>query len=338
MTVFFLNQEIYNRDFKKIFKEFKFNPRSIVQFSFQLPFQLPLPDLSGVIHDISRFKKIGITFKTVEIPTAHYYGYHNESPIPLNAYKTIVETNTFTSIPKNQLSISDLFDESLILLNGLIISYALHSQDLDAIRVTKEMLSPMIIYNIINGTNFDKAVTDVLMLHNKVEYKKEEYDQEKYLQICSFSKNMDKNPFVYSQELYLSSISQLGKGLYRQAIIDMQSSLESFFIILFKELSRESGMSECEIKNSLSRKEFRYLKYFLENHFMNTLGDDYGDLIEEWDMHTYRFRNKIVHEGYCPTDVEVNRAIECGKKLKEWALNKLKAEKLNFPKSSEYFL
>jgi len=338
MAGFFLDQEIYNRDFKNFFRGIKFSPKSIVQFSFQLPFQLPLPDLRGVVHDISRFKKIGITFKTVEIPTAHYYGYHNENPIPMNMYKTIVETNTFSSLSKNQLDITDLFDESLILLNDLIVSYALHSQDLDAIRITKEMLSPMIIYNTISGTNFDKATTNILMLHNKVEYKKEEYNQEKYLRICSFSKNMDKNPFTYSQELYLSSFSQFSKGLYRQATIDMQTSLESFFIILFKELSNESGMPEHEIEKSLSRKEFRYLKYFLENHFMNTLGNDYGDLIEEWNTHTYGLRNKIVHEGYYPTDIEVNRAIECGKNLKEWALDKLKAEKLTFPKCNEYFL
>src|SRR5690606_3919166 len=115
-----------------------------------------------------------------------------------------------------------------------------------------------------------------------------------------------------------------------EAVVLIQTSIESFIKSVFIQLAIEENMEDEKIINCLGN-----YKNLLSHQFKKRIGGNWNieDSSGELGIYmakTYELRNRIVHLGYEPHIVESNEALESALKFKEYVLNLLLSKNEKF--------
>lgn len=162
---------------KPHYKNVKFDINRFLEFEISLPFQLALEDKS-----LFNFTKenciLHYFYKThereeiiVEHKDLSVKKYYTSVIVAISYNFDIYKEETYEEINNK------LFDYSLEELNKQIIAYGVCTKDDSCFRVTKEMLFPIILMNLVNLEEI-KNEKSIFTLNMNVPYKKESLKQE----------------------------------------------------------------------------------------------------------------------------------------------------------------
>lgn len=150
------------------------------------------------------------------------------------------------------------------------------------------------------------------------------------LDILLFSQEViskNKNPFITSEELMLSSFMQIDNGFYKEAIMLTQSSVESFLRTLYKYLLIEENIPQNEIDEKIRNIPFMSI---VKKELSNRIGGNWNvesySPIGNWYRNTYEIRNRVVHGGLNPNMNQAQLAINAASQLRAYTLQQLKSK------------
>ncbi len=305
----------------------------LLEFKVSLPFQVPIPNNSM------------FSFR-MEKCVLHYRYEADESKsdsaetgyFPIAAYSTSVIIGVgFNSVlyENDELHediMSYLFDSSLRELNKQIIAYMTCVKDDGCFRVTKEMLSPAIVMNLVDLEECSSSKT-IFLTHLNMPHKKEELDSKtvaNFLRIYSiYDKNL--NPFILAELYFLTATRKLREGFYDEAIVSVQTNIEMIIRIIFREFLLASGESENSVEKTLECASFMSI---VKREMSKIIGGVWdvnrtNSPLRDWYYSTYKVRNRIVHAGYCPTLQDARMAVESAGKFREYIFDLLRKSPQN---------
>lgn len=126
--------------------------------------------------------------------------------------------------------------------------------------------------------------------------------------------------------LRLDARDKLDLGEYRLAVITAGTMFESFLKDGLKELMAAGGMSEDEIEAVfVDDGDYTPITTLATETVPKTLHFDFEatDEFEAWDEQTREMRNRVVHEGYVPSEDEARAAYESAESVVEFLRNKM---------------
>lgn len=233
-----------------------------------------------------------------------------------------------------------LFDYSLEELNKQIIAYGVCTKDDSCFRVTKEMLFPIIVMNLVNLEEI-KNEKSIFMLNMNVPYKKESLKQEKIYECLRIYNiyNEKSNPLIYSEMYVLKARRKFREGCYDEAVISIQTNIEILIRIIYREFLICSGVSELAIENKLEDESFMSIVKKQLSKYIGGIWDINREEtpIYNWYNNTYKLRNRIVHGGYFPTFKETDIAISAAMEFREYIFKRVRINKKVYSKLNEYF-
>lgn len=131
-------------------------------------------------------------------------------------------------------------------------------------------------------------------------------------------------PFRIS--LRLDTQDKLDLGEYRLAVTTAGTMFEAFLKDGLRELIAAEGMSDEEIEAVfMDDGDYTGIKTLATETIPKTLHFDFEatDEYEAWDKQTRELRNKVVHEGYIPSEEEARAAYEAADDAVEFLQNKM---------------
>lgn len=326
-----------------------FTPRIIFQFGIVLPFFIPFPDKSELFYKINYDELCHFMFSNVEDKQSIYTGSYQNDGSQVTIKRTRVEV-TYSFKQNVKLSngadtkyLNKVFDESLNKLNNVIQAYTAKTKDNKVYRLTKENFDIALFFRISNGKNYKELKSFLFTLHmnppdmcsNYLTF--EETDEiMKYIDIIG-----DKlNPFIFPNEILIDGRRSFNLGNYKQAIINAQTSVETFMYLIYREFLKQEGVTASDI--DLKSKQMR-LKSLVQDQFSKRLGGDFNvdnpnTRVGKWWLHTYFCRNKVVHEGYHPSFEECDNALYYATDIMEYILDLIyEPENINkYPEVEKY--
>lgn len=332
--IFFIDKTIFLKKIEPLYKNYNYEIDSLLEFEINLPFQLPFANDSLYCFNHDKY-------------ILHFFYKQKEEQNPFYKHKNFKDYYTSVTVGisynskvfKNK-DISIFFDIALKELNSKIIAYIIYTKDNTCFYLTKEMLSPFIIINLINlkEISCDKKV---LILHNKTLYKKKVLSYKDLDNIFRLHTvhTYNLNPLIRSQSYVLKAKRNLREGLYDDAIISIQIYIEIIIRLIYKEVLISLDKSMQEIKDILEKTSFINL---VTRELQKHLGGSWdktkeGTKINSWYINTYNIRNKIVHNGYYPNFNEVTLAIDSAMKFSDFIFNQIRKNKTKYPKLNSYF-
>ncbi len=337
---FLIGEDLFYSQIKPLYKNAKFDINRFLEFEISLPFQLALEDKS-----LFSFKK--------ENCILHYFYKTHEREEVIVEHEDLFVKKHYTSVivaisynfdeyknDTNEAIQNKLFDYSLEELNKQIIAYSNYTKDDSCFRLSKEMLFPIILMNLVN-LEVIKNEMSIFMLHMDVPYKKESLKNEdiyNWLRIYNVY-NENLNPLVHSESYVLKARRKFREGFYDEAVISIQTSIEVLIRIIYREVLICSGISEIEVEKILEDESFMSI---VKKQLAKYIGGTWDITREEtpiynWYNDTYNMRNKIVHGGYFPTFKETDNAISAATEFREYIFNRIREKKKEYSKLNEYF-
>lgn len=315
-----------------------FSPKLIIQFGLVLPFFLPLPDKSELFNEISVDTVCYFMFSDIKEKRNVYVGSYQNDGTQIEIKRTRVEVTyafkrrkSFSNKSETELT-SDVFDQSLHLLNNVIQSYVVKTKDSKVYRLTKESFDFSIIVRISNGDNYKELNTFLFNLHPQApDTTSTHLTFEEADEIMKFLPVVDRkaNPFITVNEILIEARRSFNSGNYKQAIINAQTSVEVFMFLIYREFLKQEEFPIGEIDYKSDRMRFKSL---VEDQLKQRLGGDFNvdnpkSRVGQWWLNTYLCRNKVVHEGYYPSFKECDNAIYYATDVIEYVLELLNREK-----------
>lgn len=337
---FLIGEDFFYSQIKPHYKNVKFDINRFLEFEISLPFQLALEDKSlfnftkenCILHYFYKtHEREEIIVEHKDLPVKKYY----TSVIVAISYNfETYKEETYEEINNK------LFDYSLEELNKQIIAYGVCTKDDSCFRVTKEMLFPVILMNLVNLEEI-KNEKSIFMLNMNVPYKKESLKQEKIYECLRIYNiyNEKSNPLIYSEMYVLKARRKFREGLYDEAVISIQTNIEILIRIIYREVLICSGVSELDIENKIEDESFMSI---VKKQLARYIGGIWDITREEtpicnWYNNTYKLRNRIVHGGYFPTFYEADIAIISAMEFREYIFNRVRTKKKVYSKLNEYF-
>lgn len=118
-------------------------------------------------------------------------------------------------------------------------------------------------------------------------------------------------PIVISLQLDVQDKLDLGE--YRLAVITAETMFEAFLKDGLKDLMAAEGMADSEIESVfVDGGDYTSISILAKETVPKTLHFDFEgtDEFEAWNEQTKKLRNRVVHEGYSPTENEAREAYE----------------------------
>lgn len=337
---FLIGEDLFYIQIKPLYKNLKFDINRFLEFEISLPFQLALEDRS-----LFSFKK--------EDCILHYLYKTNEREEVIVENKGLRITKYYTSVivaisynsndyrdETNENILNKLFDYSLEELNKQIIAYSICTKDDRCFRVSKEMLFPIILMNLVN-LEVKKNDMSIFTLHMDVPYNKESLKYENIYDCLRIYNvyNEKSNPLIHSESYVLKARRKFREGFYDEAVISIQTNIEILIRIIYREVLICSGISEIDIEKRLEDESFMSI---VKKQLAKYIGGTWDVTRQEtpicnWYNDTYKMRNKIVHGGYFPTFKETDIAISAAMEFREYIFKRVREKKKIYSKLNEYF-
>lgn len=326
-----LNRSSYETHYRPTYERMGILPRYLVQFPVVLPFHIPFRQGSCYSFELSDQLACTLQFGVISSQENIQAGITGPSAATMTVHRTRVEMTYVVTADEPPQSTTDAlsvtFDLLVSKLNAIIAAYLVATKDYRVHAVTKEMFQWGSLYRIIPTANWMDFQVGLFLLHAEVPYEAPELSEETTERIAhlAWAIGKDVNPFLLSEQLALSGRRNLAYGNYREAVIEMQTSVETFLSVLLTELLRKDGWDKSAIDAHFASTGFATR---LRRDFHSRLGGKWstveiGTPIGEWYERTYLMRNRIIHGGYRPTLDEANEALAAALDLRVYVVGLL---------------
>ena len=337
--LFLLDKEKYEHHYKPTFKRSDFSPKYVIDYLITLPFELAFPN-NMIISFFEDNEFYCFNFNKIE--RKKYYSTSKENKgIPIEFFITSVEMSLFTSkvYYLTDDKCSKLFDQLLVYLNRIIISYLVKTKQEDVYQVSKEMLEPHTICKHLSIPDFNEITVSILLLHSDIVYKKESLSFEMQREIVEYS-NIVKdnlNPFLLTEELMVNARRSFKKGFYKQTILNAQTSVETFIRTLYSEILKIEGASIDQIQDIQEGTSFIAI---VKKELPKRIGGSWNikstkKEVGNWYNYCYKLRNRIAHGGYQPTFKETEIGMYASHDLRRFIVKRLN-KTIKFASISQY--
>lgn len=337
---FIINKDSFEKDFRKLYEE-HFHPTSLIQFAFVLPFRLPA---NGLHFTTFPDKDIAHTFVFAQLGTIEEIpeGVLGSGQVRLPMGRTRVE---MAFISARQIVWDDekeeegvalmqrTFDYLLEGLNVVLTAYILATSDATAQRVTQEMIGPLYFGRFVSLDNWEDARLGGYM--NPKEPLIPARDALSAQEIQRWKEYFDRlgsEPLLLAKELDLSAARYGRQGLYPEAVIYAQVSVEVLVHLLYANL--------CSAEGKNVPPEIPFIS-IIKKEMPRRLGGNWNLNNErfpvgKWYKRTYELRNRIVHAGYNPTREETAEALNDAEEFREWLVSRATEKRKKYPKLASY--
>lgn len=315
---FALNKETYVKDFLPVYERLGVQPKCLVQFPIMLPFEIPFSSGTCTTYNLGDGNLCTLHFSEILKKEGIHAGIVTVEATTVEICKSRVEmtyvSGSDLTIPLENRLFSDIFDQLVESLNGVIIAYLVAKKDVDVYPVSSEMFEFGCIARVVPVEDWDKAWVGLFLTHLNVPHKKEKLSLEDHDEIIRYAGIIfsEANPFILSEELMLNARRNLKNGFYKEAVIYAQSSVETFLNALFTKILEIEGKSDVEIQELIEKIPFMGM---VKKEFHTRIGGSWNPdvtskLTGKWYVKTYLLRNRIAHGGYRPSFEEADDALK----------------------------
>lgn len=336
-NVFIINKSILINKIKPLYNNYDYDINSLLEFEITLPFFIPFADNSLFCFSKKEYI-LHFLYKQIKEKKT-IYG-HKNLPLENHYTKVTIGISYNSNIFKNQDINNIFFDIALKELNNQITAYTIYTKDESCYFLTKEMLFPFLIQNIVDLKK-EHCKKYLFILHTNLSSEKKELVPEDLNNITRlhliYSGNL--NPLIRSQIYVLKARKNMREGFYDVAVINIQIYIEIIIRLVYKEILLSSSLDKEEINNKLDKIDFKTL---VTSELQIHLGGTWdrtkkGTKINSWYDNTYIIRNKIVHNGYYPNFNEVTLAIDSAMEFSDFIFNRIRKNKTRYQKLNSYF-
>jgi hypothetical protein len=339
---YLLTKVEYYKTFEPLYEKV-FKPKVLIQFPVILPFHIPIADASGLSVVVDDHIICTYLISTLVITEQTTLGNLDGKFVPVEMRKSRVEMTYATDIELDWgvVDLTPCFDLLVEQLNLIITSYVIVMKDIDAHRVSREMFQMASLCRFIKINSWDEQHVAMFRLHNDVPYQRQVLTEDQLDKISWFAHILQENlnPFVLSEEIMISARKNFKEGFYRETVIYAQTSIETFFSVLFVTILLQEGKSFAEAEALRENTPFISL---IKKEFHSRLGgawkvDDARMRVGVWHRDTYILRNKVAHGGYLPSFEETQNALRASIDLRSYVVALIKAKKKKYPTLQPYF-
>lgn len=237
--------------------------------------------------------------------------------------------------------VSDRFDGLLACLNDFLVLLGQAAQDAH-IRPVDRLELPAVVPFLLNevrgGADHEAGELHLFVVHPSVPHEAETLPParlEHAMTLLGLHRS-EGHPFFPFAEALLAARSALLHGRTRQAALDAGSAVELLVNTVLREVAPLRGYSEAKAANVVANLG---LKNQLVEHLAVVLRCevvlyDEGNAFGRWYCGAYALRNRVSHEGYRPSHVEAQAALDDVEALVSTIGRALAADELTEPLAS----
>jgi hypothetical protein len=145
------------------------------------------------------------------------------------------------------------------------------------------------------------------------------------------------HPFItYRDWLERAKYARFVRGDHANAIINLQTAVESFIIAVLVMVRVDQGLKGAQINMELAADQGFQSLFTRQMHgFLEGLWDTTrkGTPVGDYWTHLYLVRNRIVHTGYVPTFADTERAFQAQQVLNDFIVNRIHARWRRYPRT-----
>lgn len=344
---YFLNSEVYAKDFLPIYQNYDITPKKIFQSAVILPFHIPIKSGTCITMALDDNLAFTLVFGSANTTSRFNAGIIRSEAFEIPISKTVAELNLVTNTDKFHESegqegfdlMSFLFDLCIEKLNFFITSYLITTKDTSIHQVSIKMFEVGSMFRFIKPDTWSYEI-GLFLFHGNIPYQKTEISFEETQKVIWYANviNQKWNPFILPEELMLNAKRNFATGFYREAIIYSQTAFETFARTLLSEFYKREGKSETELNQTFEN--FGFIGV-LKREFHVRIGgkwditDDSTDL-GIWYRDCYMRRNRIIHGGYNPSYDDASLAIGSADNIIGKILDLTSLKKKSYPNVFEY--
>lgn len=284
------------------------SPTVVVQFGIVVPYFIPFADKRQLSFSIDDNAGLVMVHSRVDMPATYNDGATNAYPLLGNSFLSrfeMIYLGVQGSDNTEQL-LDRVVDVVVEKLNALVRSYAAVVYIRDAYGFSREMLNPHTFYKLYSYPSWDVPQSEALYkIHESIPLQRSISPELLDSVVALAESGGPQSVFSLSYDLMAMAHNYLRSGRYREAIIQMQTGVETFMRALYRELKLASGSPP--LTNLAYSDVFKF-------HLPRTLGlsldiNNPGKAMD-WHSHCYLKRNNVVHGGHDATRTEAKLALE----------------------------
>lgn len=345
VNLFAIPKEQFFKDFENVLDLKSGLYKYVFQFPIVIPFYMAIPTgMYMTSEDEDNNKVCSFFFTEVEEDILLNLGAIGDKGVKQKVKKTRVEMFYINSeeIEDNQKSINIAFRKLLDALNTLIYAYLHATQDTNAYYLDIEQLPFVCFCKILDISKNTDILSGVYHLNLNLPEVPKLILPEALLEVQRyFSLLKDNvNPFMIISESLFSAYRNLRNHNNKDAIIHMQTYIELFLKTLIIQLEKEDGKLLEDIERELE--ELPFMKMVKTKFHPKISGNwdvtQINTPTSQWYNDTYLIRNRIIHGGYDPTDLDTKLAVDSGEQFIFSIVDLLKVKNKEYPNVNKYFL
>lgn len=329
---FKVDYNYYNRYFRENHIDMGINTKNMIQFLVRLPLYIPIDEDFSFSVNGDKGKIEIFLFYSTNVKDLLFTSSVSTKSISYDKKYTVVEMMYVSDeiMNSDEEKLNQVFDLLLEKVNELILSILIYNKDYDIYRINTKMLEPCIMYRHIDLETDKEINSGIFLLNQNIYVNQSIITKDDMLDILWFSQEViskNKNPFITSEELMLSSFRQRDNGLCKEAIMLTQASVESFLRTLYKQLLVEENTPQNEIDEKIKNIPFMSI---IKKELSCRIGGNWNvesySAVGNWYRNTYEVRNRVAHGGLNPNMNQVQSAIDAANQLRAYTLQQLKSK------------
>lgn len=338
-------REIYKKKYLPAYEKLELTPRRLLRIPIVLPFQLPFPEAATFTFCLGKSEACTLSFGTLTSRQPVHADLTTPPPanggvLPTKVMMTYV-TESDAPIGNSEQEATRVFDLMVAKLNQMISAYLVVSKDYTVYRVSHGMFEFGSIVAEIDPVAWETLSFGLFLLHTNTRVAKSELNQEELGKVAWFVEVIEQglNPFILSEEMALMADREFQGGCYREAVMYAQSSIEIFLSTLLTKILEIEGTAPEAIERMLQEVGFATR---LRREYHPRLGGSWDvnnatSPLGHWYANTYQLRNRVVHGGYAPNQLEAKVAVDAASALRSHVINLIYQVRVEFKHLRNYF-
>lgn len=320
-----LTEEFYRKSLKP-FLAHRFAARQLVLFFVKLPFHVPVDGLVTVqVYESDHALAFGFRSagETLQIDAAGAAVGASTVLVPRTTVEMVCALPHRLSKSKRFDTLPGILDRLVYGLNLFLRAYIITHRDLDVFPIVKKALPLAVFFRIVDPRKWHQPEDGMLGLHIDLPaLGKPPLDIPSRDEVARRATLLHSgaNPFFLSQEMAAAAFRWLRDGWDRDAVVNAQTSVETFVGTLTIQLEVVDGKPIEQATADYTAKAARAFLSAIKNlqHF---IGGSW-DLSREstppgaWHASCYLIRNRIVHGGHSPSHDEARAACRSAEDLR----------------------
>lgn len=299
-------------------------PQGFIVVKYLLPFELPFEDYTRSLFEF-RDETLAVLIKNHEYDRNVYID--TTLPDIVSEVEIVLFSFSYLSDQIKENKTHEAVDFTLEFLQRLLEMIMIKYESQGVRRITRQDLPYVIPVKLIKSTTFKEKHIEkkaVMNMHfNNTPRHPAKLDSKQINTLTGMVNESDELVFIDSILYMRESKQLLGIGNYREAVINLQTSIEIFMYTLYRlVLINKEKLLEEEVSQKLNGRYTNILNHHLKKIFFEVghifefeIEKNSHNLLNNYMEKVYLLRNKIVHEGYRCTESEANEAFEVGKNI-----------------------